>query len=67
LLVCLSTAIPQTDAEPLALGLVAWQQLLSPAGETTVVFRDSAFVDDVTKTNVTAILYQHGLETVRSL
>ena len=67
LLVCLSTAIPQTDVEPLALGLVEWHQALKPAGETTVVFRDSAFADDVAKSNLTAILNQHGLETVRSL
>lgn len=67
LLVCLSTAIPQADVEPLALGLMAWHQELKPAGETTVVFRDSAFTDDVAKTNLTAILQQHGLETVRSL
>jgi adenine-specific DNA-methyltransferase len=67
LLVCLSPAIPQADVEPLALGLVAWHQALKPAGDTTVVFRDSAFADDVAKTNLTAILHQHGLETVRSL
>ena len=67
LLVCLSTAIPQADVEPLALCLVEWHQTLKPAGETTVVFRDSAFVDDVAKTNLAAILHQHGLETIRSL
>ena len=67
LLVCLSPAIPQPDVEPLALGLVDWHKQLKPAGETTVVFRDSAFADDVAKTNLTAILHQHGLETVRSL
>ncbi len=67
LLVCLSTTIPQADVEPLALGLVAWHQALKPAGETTVVLRDSAFADDVAKTNLTAILQQHGLEAVRSL
>ena len=67
LLVCLSSAIPQADVEPLALGLVGWHKALKPAGETTVVFRDSAFADDVAKTNLTAILQQHGLETVRSL
>jgi adenine-specific DNA-methyltransferase len=67
LLVCLSPALPHTDVEPLALGLVAWHQALKPAAETTVVFRDSAFADDVAKTNLTAILHQHGLETVRSL
>jgi adenine-specific DNA-methyltransferase len=67
LLVCLSRAIPQTDVEPLALGLVAWHQALKPAGATIVVFRDSAFADDVAKANLAAILNQHGLETVRSL
>lgn len=67
LLVCLSPAIPQADVEGLALGLVDWHKALKPAGETTVVFRDSAFADDVAKTNLTAILHQYGLETVRSL
>jgi len=67
LLVCLSQSIPQADVEPLALALVAWHQELKPAGDTTVVFRDSAFADDVAKTNITAILQQHGLEIVRSL
>jgi len=38
-----------------------------PRCGSTVVFRDSAFVDDVAKTNLAAILQQHGLETVRSL
>jgi adenine-specific DNA-methyltransferase len=67
LLVCLSKAIPQVDVELVALALVSWHQELKPAGDTTVVFRDSAFADDVAKTNITAILQQHGLETVRSL
>ncbi|CAG0980868.1 hypothetical protein BURK1_01737 [Burkholderiales bacterium] len=67
LFVCLSPAIPQADVEPLALGIVEWHKALKPAGETTVVFRDSAFADDVAKTNLSAILQQYGLETVRSL
>ncbi len=67
LIVCLSTAIAQADVETLALGLVAWHKDLKPAGETTVVFRDTAFANDVAKTNLTAILHQHGIETVRSL
>ena len=67
LIVCLSPVIPQADVEPLALGLVAWHKALKPAGETTVVFRDSAFADDVAKTNLAKILEQHGLETVHSL
>jgi adenine-specific DNA-methyltransferase len=32
-----------------------------------IVFRESAFADDVAKTNMTAILRQNGLENVRSL
>ena len=67
LLLCLSTAIPQADVVQLALGIVERHEQLKPAGETTVVFRDSAFADDVAKTNLAAILQQHGLETVRSL
>ena len=67
LLVCLATQIVATEVEPLALGIVAWHKQLAPAGESTVVFRDSAFADDVAKANLTAILQQHGLENVRSL
>ena len=67
LLVCLAPQITAAQVEPLALGVVAWHKQLAPAGDTTVVFRDSAFADDVAKTNLTAILQQHGLETVRSL
>ena len=67
LLVCLSEKITAAEVEPLALGIVEWHKALAPAGETQVVFRDSAFADDVAKTNLTAILQQHGLENVRSL
>jgi adenine-specific DNA-methyltransferase len=67
LLVCLAEKIAAAEVEPLALGMAAWHKELAPAGETTVVFRDSAFADDVAKTNLTAILQQHGLENVRSL
>jgi adenine-specific DNA-methyltransferase len=67
LLVCLAPQIAREDVEPLAIGMVEWHKQLSPAGESTAVFRDSAFADDVAKTNLTAILQQHGLENVRSL
>jgi len=67
LLVCLAEHITAAEVEPLALSIVAWHKELGPAGETTVVFRDSAFADDVAKTNLTAILQQNGLENVRSL
>ena len=67
LLVCLATQITAAEVEPLALGIVEWRMQLAPAGETQVVFRDSAFADDVAKTNLTAILQQYGLENVKSL
>ena len=67
LLACMAEKIASSEVEPLALGIVAWHKMLSPAGDTTVVFRDNAFADDVAKTNLTAILQQHGLENVRSL
>jgi adenine-specific DNA-methyltransferase len=67
LFVCLSSSIPQTEVEALALGIAAWRKELKTAGESTVVFKDSAFADDVAKTNLAAILQQHGIETVRSL
>jgi len=67
LLVCLAPGIERADAEPLALGIVAWHRELAPAGETRVVFRDSAFADDVAKTNLAEILKQHGLTDVKSI
>jgi len=35
---------------------LAWHKELKHARETTVVFRDSAFANDVAKTKLTAIL-----------
>ncbi|HEY9100219.1 MAG TPA: DNA methyltransferase [Thiobacillus sp.] len=67
LMACLSKRITRDDVEPLAQGIVAWHEELQPAGDTTCVFRDSAFADDVAKTNLAAILEQHGIQNVRSL
>jgi len=67
LLACLAEKISREEVEPLAQGIVAWHKTLAPAGDTTSVFRDSAFADDVAKTNLAAILNQHGLANVRSL
>jgi len=67
LLACLAKTISREGVEALALGIIAWHKELAPAGDTHVIFRDSAFADDVAKTNMTAILQQHGLAHVRSL
>lgn len=67
LLACLAPQIAREEVELLALGIAEWHRAEAPAGESMIVFRDSAFADDVTKTNLTAILQQHGLRNVRSL
>ena len=67
LIACLDENIARGEVEPLALGIADWHDALSPAGETTVLFRDSAFADDIAKTNLAAILEQRGLGNVRSL
>jgi adenine-specific DNA-methyltransferase len=67
LMTCLDRSITVADAEPLALGITAWRKALDPAGDVTCVFRDSAFENDVAKTNLAAILEQHGIAKVRSL
>ena len=67
LITCLDETIDRDGVEPLAIGIADWQEELAPSGETTVVFRDSAFADDVAKTNLAAILEQRGLSNVRSL
>ena len=67
LIACLTETVSRDEVEPLAQGIVEWHKSLAPAGDTTCVFRDSAFQDDVAKTNLAAILEQHGIANVRSL
>ena len=67
LLACLDEHISAADAEPLALGMAQWREQQGTATETTAVFRDSAFENDVAKSNLAAILEQHGVKHVRSL
>ena len=67
LMACLAEHIPVADVEALALGLVDWRKELGTVGDTTAVFRDSAFENDVAKSNLAAILEQHGIKQVRSL
>lgn len=67
LFACLDPSIKIEEVEALAKGIIVWHEELDPANETQVVFRDSAFVNDITKTNMTAILEQNGIAHVRSL
>ncbi len=67
LLTCLAEGIAQGEVEALAQGIVEWCEVLAPVVDSTCVFRDSAFADDVAKTNMAAILVQHGIKHIRSL
>jgi adenine-specific DNA-methyltransferase len=69
LITCLDKSIARADAEPLAQGILAWCKELNTAGDSTLVFRDSAFADDVAKTNLSKILEQNGIaaKNIRSL
>lgn len=67
LMACLESRIAVSEAEALALGIAAWRKEQAPAGDTTAVFRDSAFENDVAKSSLAAILQQHGIAQVRSL
>jgi len=67
LMACLAPRVAVSEAEALALGMAAWCKEQAPAGDKTAVFRDSAFENDVAKSNLAAILQQHGIAQVRSL
>ncbi|MDD2740639.1 MAG: site-specific DNA-methyltransferase [Rhodocyclaceae bacterium] len=67
LMACLNESIKMVEVEALALGMVAWREEQGTVGDTTTVFRDSAFENDVAKSNLAAILEQHGIKQVRSL
>ena len=67
LFACLDETIDKAEIEALGEGITDWHNELEPAADTQVVFRDSAFADDIAKTNMTAILEQNGIAHVRSL
>jgi len=78
---CLSKSVKKESVEELAEGMIAWLQEMEAEvldGESDaelkkarknvfIVFRDSAFADNVAKTNLTAILKQEGYENIRSI
>lgn len=67
LFACLDESLPHANIENVAQGILTWHEELEPASDTHVFFRDSAFSDDVAKTNMAAILEQNGISHVRSL
>ena len=67
LFACLDESIKKEQVEEIGQAIVKWHQELAPSSDTHVFFRDSAFSDDVSKTNMAAILEQNGITHVRSL
>ena len=67
LFACLDESMTKEQVEDIAQGIVTWYGELAPSSDTHVFFRDSAFRDDVSKTNMAAILEQNGITHVRSL
>jgi len=67
LFACLDDSISRAQVESIAQGILSWFAELDSSSEAHVFFRDSAFSDDVSKTNMAAILEQNGISHVRSL
>ncbi len=67
LFIALPDSLSAQMGETLAEGIAAWRNELDPAGDTTVVVRDSAFHNDVVKANFFAILTQCGIKNIRSI
>lgn len=67
LFACLDESINKSQVEEIGQAIVEWHRELAPSSDTYVFFRDSAFSDDVSKTNMAAILEQNGINHVRSL
>lgn len=67
LFACLDDSINKAQVEEISRSIIAWHRELAPSSDTHVFFRDSAFSDDISKTNMAAILEQNGISHVRSL
>ena len=67
LIACLDDSVSNEEAETLALGIAKIRDSLENATDGTVIFLDSAFTDDVAKTNATEILRQYGFKNIQSV
>ena len=67
LMICLDGRISREEISPLAFGIAEWHKQIEPTGDTTVVFRDSAFEDDGAKLNLAVALDQMGIKSLRSI
>ena len=67
LMTCLSESIKAHEVDELIRGMAAWRDELQPEQDIAIVFRDSAFADDIAKSNAVELLKQHGIKDVRSV
>lgn len=60
LMACLEQRIASVNVEGVAKLFVSWRDEQAPIGESTALFLDNSFSDDVSKTNLSEILRQAG-------
>jgi adenine-specific DNA-methyltransferase len=64
---CLGNSLGKHEIEAVAYTIINLAKELKPEMSPHIFFRDSAFTDDIAKTNMVAILEQNGFNHVRSL
>ncbi len=64
---CLDVTITASDADEIGAEIIAWRQELPAVEEVSCIFRDNAFVDDITKINLATFLCERGISSVRSI
>ncbi|HHG0274499.1 TPA: site-specific DNA-methyltransferase [Escherichia coli] len=67
LITCFTRQIPASSVEELTKGIIDWHKSLKAGKDTVCYFLDDAFENNVAKTNLCAILEQHGLTNLHSL
>ena len=67
LFTCFTSQIPASCVEVLTKGIIDWHKSLKAGKDTVCYFLDDAFENNVAKTNLCAILEQHGLTNLHSL
>ncbi|KTK25785.1 DNA methyltransferase [Enterobacter hormaechei subsp. xiangfangensis] len=66
LFTCFTSQIPASSVEELTKGILDWHKSLKAGKDTVCYFLDDAFENNVAKTNLCAILEQHGLTNLHS-
>lgn len=67
LFTCFAKQIPASSVEELTKGIIDWHKSLKAGKDTVCYFLDDAFENNVAKTNLCAILEQHGLTNLHCL